>query len=108
MFRSKCHAIRAYLLTLEDGASATEIAKVIGGERSAVLRALKRSMPDAYIDRWEKSPKGYGKSMYAAVWDVVRVPPDCPKPSLKEEKHERTTALGVRPTNSICWQAPLR
>ena len=80
MFRSKCHAIRAYLLACEDGASATEIAEATGGDRSAVLRALKQSMPDAYIDRWNRVPHGVGRSKYEAVWDVVRVPPNCPRP----------------------------
>lgn len=80
MFRSKCHAIRAYLLACEDGASATEIAEATGGDRSAVLRALKQSMPDAYIDRWNPVLRGRGRSKYEAIWDVVRVPQSCPKP----------------------------
>jgi len=36
-------------------------------------------MPDSYIDRWSGPHRG----QWAAVWCVVEVPEDCPKPDEK-------------------------
>lgn len=44
-------------------------------EQRTLCKALK-SMPDAYIDRWTGPHRG----QWAAVWCVVEVPEDCPKP----------------------------
>jgi hypothetical protein len=40
-----------------------------------ITRSLK-VMPDSYIDRWTGPERG----QWAAVWCVVDVPEDCPKP----------------------------
>lgn len=68
--------IRNILRVHEDGLRATEIASMLGKYRQAVHRCLAR-MPDAYIDRWEPCNN---RHEYAAVWCVVPVPENCPKP----------------------------
>jgi hypothetical protein len=47
-------------------------------EQRTICKALK-AMPDAYIDRWTGPHRG----QWAAVWCVVEVPEDCPKPDEK-------------------------
>lgn len=43
-------------------------------------------MPDAYIDRWDTS----GAGAHSAVWMVVAVPENCPRPTSKRiQKRER-------------------
>lgn len=83
MIKSTVKAIRAHLLSIEDGATTSELSQALGVHRDSIWRSLKNSMPDAYIDRWNRVPRGRGRSKYEAVWDVVRVPPDCPKPNEK-------------------------
>ena len=73
--------IRA-LLRFSDGLTTPQIRDSLGisGDRglSVVTMAL-RAMPDAYIDRWERTDKG----QCAAVWCVIEKPEDCPKPNDK-------------------------
>ena len=59
-----------------DGATASELARLLEAHPSSVIEALQR-MPDVYIDRWQQN----GKSKYAAVWCAVVVPEDCPHPT---------------------------
>ena len=71
--------IRQALLARQDGATAQELADELQRDNGSIYRVLPK-MPDAYIDRWLDNPRNRGKSRYTAVWDVVRVPPNCPKP----------------------------
>lgn len=58
-------------------ATAAWIAEAIGARDSSSVTTSLRSMPDAYIADWVpcKGPRGH-----AAVWAVVDVPEDAPKP----------------------------
>ena len=47
-------------------------------DRHTVIKSIK-TMPDAYIDRWQVGTRG---RLYA-VWSVVVPPKDCPKPTRK-------------------------
>lgn len=90
MRKSNHHAIRALLRKHHDGLRTPDIARAIGVDASSVLKAL-RSMPDAYIDRWQmRNPDVYGdvpRGRTAAVWCVVVPPDDCPRPeSGRKEK----------------------
>lgn len=75
MQKSNHEQIRALLRRSEDGLTVTKMGNRLG-RRSDSLRESLASMPDAYIDRWEKGSKG----TWAAVWMVVVPPPNCPKP----------------------------
>lgn len=59
-----------------DGMTSFELSKQIGVGPSSIAMSLK-AMPDAYVDRWVKKSRG----PFAAVWCVVEVPEDCPKPT---------------------------
>lgn len=61
----------------DDGMTAAQIAARLGKDLAIVHRAL-AAMPDAYIDRWAPSP--HARHKYSAVWCVVDVPPNCPRP----------------------------
>ena len=60
-----------------DGKTVYALAAAMNKDPAIVYRAL-RAMPDAYIDRWVPALRGGYK--YAAVWCVVDVPPNCPRP----------------------------
>lgn len=60
-----------------DGKTVTQLAATLAKDHATVYRAL-HAMPDAYIDRWASSAGGGHK--YVAVWCVVDVPPNCPRP----------------------------
>lgn len=70
--------LRAILHCHPEGLTTTALSDMIGSERSNVAKYL-QSMPDAYIDRWEKAQRG----AYKAVWCIVEVPDDCPRPTKK-------------------------
>lgn len=76
MRKSNHEAIRK-LLRGTDGASCSELEQQIGVDSGNLVRSL-RSMPDAYIDRWQ--PARNGSKRFVAVWCVVDVPEDCPHP----------------------------
>lgn len=63
------------LLTGTDGMTTRQLAAHVNSDMRDITRSLK-AMPDAYIDRWWTKARG----PYAAVWCVVDVPEDCPKP----------------------------
>ena len=69
------NVIRELLLRHSDGLTTPQIQSLIGKSRNFVHMAL-RAMPDAYIDRWERTDKG----QWAAVWCVIEKPEDCPRP----------------------------
>ena len=72
---SKDGLVRAQLHSALDGMRVKEIADAIDRNASAVWAALRR-MPDVYIDRWDTTSGGAP----CAVWCVVEVPEDCPRP----------------------------
>ena len=75
-------AIRRALRKTEDGMTIRELEEVTGREYGRVSTVI-RQMPDVYIDRWQQPLKRGGG--YAAVYVLVKVPENCPKPQ-KEEK----------------------
>ena len=66
--------IRQLLRENPDGLDVGTIANAVDREIGNVRKRLKE-MPDAYIDRWEKTGR-----MYAAIWCIVVPPDDCPRP----------------------------
>jgi hypothetical protein len=72
-------SIREMLRENEDGMTAGWLAEFLSLHVDSVRGALAK-MPDAYIDRWTKSPKG---KTYEAIWCVVVPPENCPKPTRK-------------------------
>lgn len=81
MIRLWPEKIRVLLTKEEDGLTANYIAEELNANSKSIARALER-MPDAYIDRWTEA--GY-RSPHQAVWCVVAVPPNCPKPTRKKK-----------------------
>lgn len=62
------------VLQLNGGMSAKQIAVTLRINTNAVVHALK-VMGDAYIDRWQPT----GRQL-VAVYELVDVPEDCPRP----------------------------
>lgn len=58
-----------------DGMTTKQLSQLVDSCPRDITRALK-TMPDAYVDRWTGPERG----QWAAVWCVVEVPEDCPKP----------------------------
>lgn len=78
MRQSRHPQIRKLLLATPDGMTAPEIAEALGINNKEISQTM-HAMPDSYIDRWQPPARGKrGRS--AAVWCVVVVPEDCPKP----------------------------
>jgi hypothetical protein len=75
-YRANPPIVRQLLRQFEDGLSAKEITEKTGIGQDPLYRVLKK-MPDAYIDRWT-FPHGCGHP--TAIWCVVDVPENCPKP----------------------------
>lgn len=67
--------IRELLRQNSDGLTASEIVVALSAKHKTHINHVLRQMPDTYIDRW--MPTGYSP---AAVWCVVEVPENCPKP----------------------------
>lgn len=63
------------LLKDSDGLTTRQLQFRLGIEQRTICKALK-AMPDSYIDRWTGPHRG----QWAAVWCVVEVPENCPKP----------------------------
>ena len=71
--------VRAALRAHPDGLTASQLHQIIEAPEGR-MRSVLRSMPDAYIDRWQTR----GTQNYlSAVWCVVVPPPNCPKPERK-------------------------
>jgi len=64
----------------QDGLSAESIATHLKVLPEVIRKSLK-SMPDAYIDRWQGPTNG----QYTAIWCVADVPENCPHP--KKDNH---------------------
>jgi hypothetical protein len=58
-----------------DGMTTKQLSQLVDSCPRDITRSLK-AMPDAYVDRWTGPERG----QWAAVWCVVDVPEDCPKP----------------------------
>ena len=82
--------IRDYLKD-SDGLTTRQLQFRTEIEQRTICKALK-SMPDAYIDRWTGPHRG----QWAAVWCVVEVPEDCPKP---DEKNMEATQVQTQRAN---------
>jgi hypothetical protein len=74
--KSNHNIIRALLKQHPDGLKSREIADITGIDKRVVNKALE-SVFGVYIDRWEKS---VFRNTLSAVWVVVDVPENCPKP----------------------------
>jgi len=80
--RKSTHAeIREALRKMPDGTTIVVISALTGLHRDTVCQALP-SMPDVYIDRWEKTArsKRYEAKTWRAIYIAVPVPPNQPKP----------------------------
>lgn len=66
---------RELLRNSPDGLTAKQIADVFEYHNMPHLYRILHSMPDVYIDRWQRT----GKRL-SAVWCIVTPPPNCPKP----------------------------
>ena len=77
---SNAPALRILLRQYPDGLSIAELEAATGYLNGSITTAL-HSMPDAYIDRWlTRGVQGPPR----AVWCIVYVPEDCPRPTVKK------------------------
>ena len=67
--------LRELLRMHPDGLTTTSISHYLDLAECAARSSLK-SMADAYIDRWQPARN----RSWAAVWCVVEIPEDCPRP----------------------------
>lgn len=74
--KSNHNLIRDVLQQHPDGLKSSDIAKLTKINNRSVNKALE-SVFGVYIDRWEKSEY---RNNLAAIWVVVDVPENCPKP----------------------------
>ena len=79
------------LLKNSDGLTTKQLQYRLEVDQRTLCKSLK-SMPDSYIDRWSGPHRG----QWAAVWCVVEVPEDCPKP---DEKNMETTQVQTQRAN---------
>ena len=75
--KSNHNIIRELLKRHPDGLKSREIADITGIDKRVVNKALE-SVFGVYIDRWERS---VFRNTLSAVWVVVDVPENCPKPA---------------------------
>jgi hypothetical protein len=75
--KSNHNIIRDLLKRHPDGLKASDIAKFTGIEVRSVNKSLE-GVFGVYIDRWELATY---RNTLAAVWVVVDVPENCPKPN---------------------------
>lgn len=74
--KSNHNLIRELLQEYPDGLKSSQISDLTGISNRSVNKTLE-SVFGVYIDRWEKSVY---KNNLAAIWVVVDVPENCPKP----------------------------
>ena len=74
--KSNHNIIRELLKRHPDGLKSSDIAKFTGIDVRSVNKSLE-SVFGVYIDRWELATY---RNTLAAVWVVVNVPENCPKP----------------------------
>jgi hypothetical protein len=75
--KSNHNTIRALLKQHPDGLKSSDIAKLTGIDNRSINKSLE-SVFGVYIDRWEKTTY---RNTLAAIWVVVDVPENCPKPN---------------------------
>jgi hypothetical protein len=75
--KSNHNIIRELLKRHPDGLKSSDIAKFTGIVNRSVNKSLE-SVFGVYIDRWENATY---RNTLAAVWVVVDVPENCPKPN---------------------------
>ena len=75
--KSNHNIIRELLKRHPDGLKSSDIAKFTGIDVRSVNKSLE-SVFGVYIDRWENATY---RNTLAAVWVVVNVPENCPKPN---------------------------
>ncbi len=75
--KSNHNIIRDTLKQHPDGLKSSDISKLTGIDKRVVNKALE-SVFGVYVDRWEKSTH---RNTLAAIWVVVDVPDNCPKPN---------------------------
>jgi hypothetical protein len=75
--KSNHNIIRDLLKRHPDGLKASDIAKFTGIEVRSVNKSLE-GVFGVYIDRWELATY---RNTLAAIWVVVDVPENCPKPN---------------------------
>ena len=75
--KSNHNIIRDLLQEYPDGLKSSDIARLTGINNRSVNKSLE-SVFGVYIDRWEKSTY---RNNLAAVWVIVDVPENCPKPN---------------------------
>jgi len=74
--KSNHNIIRELLKRHPDGLKSSDIAKFTGIDVRSVNKSLE-SVFGVYVDRWENATY---RNTLAAVWVVVDVPVNCPKP----------------------------
>ena len=74
--KSNHNIIRDTLKQHPDGLKSSDISRLTGIDKRVVNKALE-SVFGVYVDRWEKSTF---RNTLAAIWVVVDVPENCPKP----------------------------
>ena len=74
--KSNHNIIRDLLKRHPDGLKSSDISKFTGIDNRAVNKSLE-GVFGVYVDRWEKSTH---RNTVAAIWVVVDVPENCPKP----------------------------
>jgi len=79
-YAPKPPVIRALLREHSDGLSVRGICLQTGID-DRVVRACLKKMADAYIDRWVI---GRMRRPHEAIWCVVEVPANCPKPTKRK------------------------
>ena len=75
--KSNHNIIRELLKRHPDGLKSSDIATITGIDVRSVNKSLE-SIFGVYIDRWENATY---RNTLAAVWAVVDVPENCPKPA---------------------------
>jgi hypothetical protein len=75
--KSNHNIIRELLKRHPDGLKSSDIAKFTGIEKRSVNKSLE-GVFGVYVDRWELAT--YHNTL-AAIWVVVDVPENCPKPN---------------------------
>ncbi len=74
------HAIRALLLSNDDGMTSGELARSLG-ITSSYVNGILNDAYGFYIDRWATTATG----TMAAIWVCVPVPENCPRPDKDQE-----------------------
>ena len=74
--KSNHNIIRNLLKHYPDGLKSSDISKLTGIDNRSVNKSLENVF-GVYVDRWEKSTH---RNTLAAIWVVVDVPENCPRP----------------------------